>query len=315
MAAILCRNFIAACCVSPTVVAVISYPSFIRPEVFRIGPLRPRWYGIMYLAAFLIGRQVLRWLCRTNYLRLAQEKVDDLLVWFFVGMLVGARLVYMLVYYQPAPGETMHWYSYLQVWNGGLAFHGGALGMLIGGAWFARRQKISFWNISDSLALAAPIGLFLGRLGNFINAELFGRETNVPWAMSFPIREGDQIVGWTSPRHPSQIYEAIGEGLLLLAIVWFMRCRLRVQGLLTGLAISSYGIIRFVLEFFREKDEQMRYYFGWMTMGQILCGLMVFLGIAVWIAALRTGQPVTGCGATPDVLRPEVGSETNASPL
>ncbi len=260
---------------------MIPYPP-IGPDLIHVGSLRVRWYGIMYLLGFFAGRQILRRLCRQGMLRMKQELVDDFLVALFIGMLIGARTLYMLVYYAPGEGEEFRWYTPFAVWQGGLAFHGGAIGMFAAIWWFGRTRKVRFWNLADGLALAAPVGLFLGRIGNFINAELYGRETTVPWAIQFPVRDyAGQIMGYTSPRHPSQIYEAIGEGLLSLALLWILRRRIRYQGVLIGIGLSWYAVARFGVEFLREKDDQMSYYFGWMTMGQILCGLMLVIGLGI----------------------------------
>ena len=293
---------------------MIPYPD-ISPDLLQLGPLRVRWYGIMYILGFAAGRQILRWLCRQRFLRMNQDHVDDLLVSLFLGMLVGARGLYMAVYYEPAEGEVWRWYTPFAVWQGGLAFHGGLLGMLAAVWIFGRVKKVRFWNLADALALASPVGLFLGRIGNFINAELFGRETTVPWAMSFPVRDWDgSVLGWTSPRHPSQIYEAIGEGLLALALVWFLRRRVRFQGMLIGAGVAWYGVARFVVEFFREKDPQMGYYFGWMTMGQILCALMILGGVAMMLVARGRAVPVDAPhpGAEPDAPPPSAPAPADA---
>lgn len=273
---------------------MLQYPTYIDPVAFSIFGIRVHWYGIMYLIGFLGGRQVGRHLCRKRFFRMRQEHVDDLLIFLFFGMLLGARLLYMFVYYKPSEGEAWHWYTPLQIWRGGLAFHGGALGMMAGMYLFSRKYKVRFFNVADVLALAAPIGIFFGRLGNFINAELYGRVTDVPWAMRFPIRAINPqtghpvIVDWTEPRHASQLYEAFGEGFFGLAFIWWLKRYLRYQGELIGYGIAAYGVIRFGVEFFREPDAQLGYYFGFLTMGQILCILIALLGaILVAIANYR----------------------------
>jgi phosphatidylglycerol:prolipoprotein diacylglycerol transferase len=272
---------------------MIPYPP-ISPDLLRIGPLRVRWYGVMYILGFLAGRMILRHLCRRGFLRLAIEKVDDFLVALFIGMLIGARAVYMLVYYRSSPDSPfVWWYTPFAVWEGGLAFHGGALGMFMAILYFARRHRVPYWNLADSLCLAAPVGLFLGRIGNFINAELYGRPTDVPWAMRFPVRDFDgTVLGWTEPRHPSQLYEAFGEGLLTLLLVWWLMRRVRHQGIVTGAGVCAYAVVRFVIEFFREKDAQLGYYFGLLTMGQILCVIMLGAGAAILIYSRRRAMPI-----------------------
>lgn len=271
---------------------MIPYPN-ISPDLIRIGRFRVRWYGVMYLLGFLVGRQILRRLSKRNFLRLPADNVDDYLVWIFIGMLIGARAVYMLVYYEPAPGEAWHWYTPFAVWQGGLAFHGGAIGMFTALWLFGRFYKVRFWNLTDSLALAAPVGIALGRIGNFINAELYGRPTDVPWAMRFPVRDfSGKVFAYTEPRHPSQLYESFGEGLMTLLIVWLYKRRARYQGTITAVGICWYGFARFLIEFFREKDEQMRYYFGWMTMGQILSGIMFIIGVIIYVVCVKRAVPV-----------------------
>jgi phosphatidylglycerol---prolipoprotein diacylglyceryl transferase len=271
---------------------MINYPP-INPNLLQIGPLRVRWYGIMYLIGFFCGRVIFRHLCRQNLLRMSIDLVDDFLVALFVGMLIGARLLYMLVYFQPAPGESWHWYTLFAVWEGGLSFHGAAIGMFAAIGWFAWRHKVRYWNLGDALCLAAPLGIAFGRIGNFINAELWGRETTVPWAMRFPLRDmAGNVLDWTTPRHPSQLYESLGEGLLTLAVAWTAKRRVKYQGQISAVAISCYAIVRFVIEFFREKDEQLAYYFGWMTMGQILCALMLLIGIALFFVMRARAIPV-----------------------
>lgn len=270
---------------------MIKYPA-ISPDLIHLGPLRVRWYGIMYVLGFLAGRWILRRLCRKNYLRMPQDWVDDYLVYLFIGMLILARAVYMLVYYEYS-AEDWHWYSPLAVWQGGLAFHGGAIGILLATYIFSKRNRVSFWSLVDAVVLGGPVGLFLGRLGNFINAELYGRETSVPWAMKFPIRGFyGNIEGWTTPRHPSQIYEAIAEGLLTLAFVWLVKQKARFQGIIAGSGICFYACARFATEFFRQKDEQMNFYFGWMTMGQVLSLIMFAVGLAVIALAYYRRVPV-----------------------
>jgi phosphatidylglycerol:prolipoprotein diacylglycerol transferase len=280
---------------------MIPYPN-IGPNLIHIGRLRVRWYGIMYLLGFVAGRFILQRLCRKKFLRMPIELVDDCLVAIFIGMLIGARTLYMLVYYDPG-SEAWHWYTPFAVWEGGLAFHGGAIGIFLALAWFAWRHKVRFWNLADSLTLAAPAGIAFGRLGNFINSELWGRETNVPWAMSFPIRDyGGSVVGWTTPRHPSQLYESFGEGVLGLLFIWSMMRLVPWQGMLSGLGMVWYGAVRFLLEFFREKDVQMRYYFGWMTMGQVLCLLTLFVGIVIVMIAVQRRISLTAPSRARDKL-------------
>lgn len=284
---------------------MLEYPSFLHPIAFEIFGLSIRWYGIMYILGFAAGRQILRYLCRQGTLRMHPDRSDDFLVALFIGMLVGARLVYMLVYYRPEAGEESYWYTPLMVWKGGLAFHGGAAGMFAAIWWFSRRFKIRFFNLADALALSCPLGIFFGRLGNFINSELWGRVSDVPWAMRFPVWDFDgKLLGWTEPRHPSQLYEAFGEGFLGLIFIWTIKRYVRYQGELIGWGVCWYAVTRFVVEFFREADEQVGYY-GIFTMGQILCVLMLAVGLGLVIVAYRRKLPVNA---------PAPGGDAEAAP-
>ena len=271
---------------------MIAYPR-ISPDLLHLGPLRVRWYGIMYVLGFVAARFMFRRLCRQNFLRMQLERVDDFLISLFVGMLIGARAMYMLVYFVPSAEEPFRWYTPFAVWEGGLSFHGAALGMFAAIGWFAWRYRVSYWSLGDALCLAAPLGVGLGRIGNFINAELYGRVTDVPWAMAFPIRDFyGKVTGWTDPRHPSQLYESLGEGFLTLAVAWAVKQKAKHHGFISAATISFYAVVRFVIEFFREKDEQLSYYFGWMTMGQILCLLMLGIGMVLFAVAKRRAEPI-----------------------
>jgi phosphatidylglycerol:prolipoprotein diacylglycerol transferase len=219
--------------------------------------------------------------------------VDDFLIALFVGMLVGARIIYMLVYYVPSPDSPFRWYTPFAVWEGGLAFHGAVLGMVVAGFWFARCKKVPMLNLTDALALFGSQGIIFGRIGNFINAELFGRSTSGPMGMQFPVRDyNGNLLGWTDPRHPSQLYESVGEGLIPFVLIWIMKPYIKFQGEIGGIWLCLYAVARFIIEFFREKDEQMQYYFGWITMGQILCALMFLCGVVVIAVARWRAVPV-----------------------
>ncbi len=272
---------------------MLHYPHWLKPDLLHLGPLRVRWYGIMYLLGFLLGRVIARYLSRIKYLKIRQELVDDFLIYMFVGMLLGDRLVYMLVYYESTPDSPFQWYTPFAVWEGGLAFHGAVIGMVAACVLFARQQKILFWNLTDTLALAGSQGIIWGRLGNFINSELVGRPTASIMGMQFPVRDFEgNILGYTEHRHPSQLYEAFGEGLLPFLIIWLIRPKIKSQGVLGGIWLCLYAVARIVIEFFREKDAQMPFYFGFLTVGQILCGLMFALGCAVIIWCSNTAVPV-----------------------
>lgn len=280
---------------------MLQYPQWLKPDLLQIGPVRVRWYGIMYLLGFLIGRQLARYLCSIRYCKIRKDLVDDFLIYLFVGMLLGARAVYMLIYYKPTPEDPFLWYTPFAVWQGGLAFHGAVLGMFIACVLFGRIQKVPFWNLTDTLALAGSQGIIWGRIGNFINSELLGRPTDSVMGMQFPVRDFEgTILGYTEPRHPSQLYEALGEGLIPFAIIWLIRPRIANQGVLGGIWVCLYAIARFLIEFFREKDQQLDYYFG-MTMGQLLCATMFLLGLTVIVWCKRKAVPVDSpSDSTPD---------------
>lgn len=260
---------------------MLKYPEWLKPELLEIGNIKIRWYGVMYLVGFFVGRFIARHLVRKNYLKLTLDKVDDFLIYLFVGMLIGARLLYITVYHKPTPEDPFRWYTPIAVWEGGLAFHGAVLGMFIACYVFARVQKTSFWNLTDTLALAGSQGIVWGRFGNFANSELIGRVTDGPMGMQFPVRFDGELLYLTDPRHPSQLYQAFGEGLLPFVIIWLLKPYIRHQGVIGGIWVCLYAFARFVIEFFREKDPQLEYYFGWMTMGQILCAGMFVCGLAV----------------------------------
>lgn len=206
---------------------------------------------------------------------------DDYLVWAVLGTVLGGRIGYVLFYqfdyYMANPLDA------LMVWHGGMSFHGGMLGVILAAIVFTKRRGLSFWGFADLLAVVAPIGLFFGRLANFVNGELFGRATDVAWGMVFPR-------GGALPRHPSQLYEAALEGLVLYALLTVLALNPRVRqrrGLLSGLFLALYGSFRFIVEFFREPDAQLGFLFAGATMGQLLCAPMALFGAWVVYRALR----------------------------
>lgn len=266
---------------------MLPYPH-ISPVAFRIGPVAVRWYGIMYLLGYAIGAWLANLRSRRRLWTLTAQDIDALVGYLLIGMLVGARLVYVTVYdwasYRAHPLEIV------ALWRGGLSFHGAALGMAIACGAFAWRRRVPWLMVTDGLAACTPPGLFFGRLGNFINGELYGRATTVPWAMVFP-NDPRQV-----PRHPSQLYEAICEGILLGSIVWWLQRRLAQRarvtddlrdGYLSATFLVGYGIIRFLLEFTREPDRQLGLVIGPFSMGQLLSVLTIVAGIALAAVARR----------------------------
>ena len=257
---------------------MISYPN-IPPVIFNIGPIQVRWYGLMYVLAFVAAYFVIKSQEKRRPIGLSPGLVQDLIFHLVVGLIVGARLGYILFYqYMNLAGYVHHPLEIIAVWHGGMSFHGGLIGAVIAGWWFSKRRKIPFRALADRVIVAAPIGLGLGRIGNFINGELFGRPSDLPWAMVFP-------GGGPMARHPSQLYEALFEGLaLFLVLLWLSRKKLP-QGSLLGTFLCGYGLIRFVLEFFREPDPQLGLIIGPFTMGQALSAAMVVVGICIALTA------------------------------
>jgi phosphatidylglycerol:prolipoprotein diacylglycerol transferase len=264
---------------------VIAFPH-IDPVAFSIGPLAVRWYGLAYFAGILLGWLYMRrlvadarlWRGRPAPLTLAD--VDDFLLWGTLGIILGGRLGYA-IFYQPD-----HYFDdplgFFRLWEGGMSFHGGLLGIILAMAFFAFRRSIRLLSLFDIVAAAGPIGLFFGRMANFINGELWGRPTDMPWAMVFPDSD-------LQPRHPSQLYEAVLEGILLFLVLRILTHRyfgLTRPGLTGGAFIAGYGAARIFVELFREPDAQLGFISGWLTMGMILSLPMVLIGLAAMAVAL-----------------------------
>lgn len=250
---------------------MISYPN-ISPEIIRIGPLAVRWYGMMYLAGFAASYLLVRYQIRKKGLDLGKDSVETLYSYLITGLLLGARLGYV-IFYNP-DYYLQHPLDILAVWHGGMSFHGGMIGSIGAGILFCRKFKLDFWSISDLIVVPAPIGIGLGRLGNFINGELYGRVSDVPWAMVFPS-------GGLQPRHPSQLYELFLEGPILFVTLWVLKDRGFRPGAISAVFIIMYGSFRFFVEFFREPDPQIGLILGLFTMGQLLCAAMIMAGLMI----------------------------------
>ena len=248
------------------------YVHNLNPVLLSIGPVSIRWYGLMYVVGFLIAGYLLKILVRNKFFKIAEDRIDTLITTMIICMFLGARFAYVFIYNWDYYSQNLM--DLLAVWKGGLSFHGALVGLIAGGYIFARQNRITLWEVMDAIALSGTPGLFFGRIGNFINGELYGRITNSWAGIIFP-------QGGPFPRHPSQLYEAFLEGILLCAIMWFTKSKVKIYGIISGLFVALYGVFRFSLEFFREPDAQLGYYFGFITMGQILCFLMVFAGIAI----------------------------------
>ncbi len=281
-----------------------------------------RWYGLAYVAAFVVGISVYRWLAKKGYSDLAPEKVSDFIIWgAMFGVLLGGRLGYMLLYnFDALVADPM---SLFKVWDGGMASHGGIVGMSLYTLWYSRRHEVSWRNLGDNLVVVVPLGLFFGRVANFINGELYGRITSVAWAVQFPkelysadlpdaarreIVRGavainpnwttvdviepasrtsaalrEVLAGGLAPRHPSQLYEAALEGLVLFVLLWVLRTMVKTRdGVVTGAFFVAYAVLRIVGEAFREPDAALTW---GLTRGQFLSLFLVLIGAGFWVSA------------------------------
>ena len=259
---------------------MLLHPQF-DPVAFSLGPLAVRWYGLMYLVAFVQFILLGRYRIRTRPGLLTVEQLDDLLFYGMLGVILGGRLGQVL-FYEPAY-YLAHPLEILAVWKGGMSFHGGFLGVLAAMGLWSRKHRIAWFDITDFIAPLVPLGLAAGRIGNFINGELWGRvaDPSLPWAMIFP-QAGDM-----QPRHPSQLYHVGLEGLALFAILWIFSSRPRPRSAVSGVFLIGYGAFRFVTEFFREPDHGIFGQSYTISMGQWLSLPMVAIGIAMLVMAYR----------------------------
>jgi phosphatidylglycerol---prolipoprotein diacylglyceryl transferase len=257
----------------------MNYPQ-IDPVFFKLGPLQLRWYGLMYIIGFACSYFIALDLAKRKGYDMTRHEVEDLLSYAIVGLIVGARLGYCLFYnFSFYIRNPMEWFA---VWKGGMSFHGGLIGLLLAGVLFMYKYKKPYLMLADLGALSATPGLLFGRMGNFINAELWGRVTDVPWAMVFP---GAGLL----PRHPSQLYEGFCEGIVLFAVLYLLSRKVDTRGVLISAFLILYGAMRIFLEQFREPDAQLGFIFGHITMGQILSSIMVVSGLALlaWVLKYR----------------------------
>ncbi|MFO1048036.1 MAG: prolipoprotein diacylglyceryl transferase [Geminicoccaceae bacterium] len=255
----------------------------IDPVLISLGPFAIRWYALAYILGIVLGWRLVRRIVQRPGWRVTPEAVDDLVFYVTLGVILGGRLGYVLFYqpdhYLDRPLEL------LAVWRGGMSFHGGLIGVLVATFLFARRRGLAFFELTDALAVVTPIGLFLGRLANFINAELWGRTTDVPWGVIFP-------TAGPLPRHPSQLYEAGLEGLVLFAVMLSAARGPHPPedcGRLSGIFLVGYALARICVEFFREPDVQIGYLAGGVTMGQLLSLPMLLFGLWLILRARRAG--------------------------
>lgn len=265
-------------------------PEHINPNIFEIGLFQLRYYGLMYVIAFATTYILVVFRIKHEESNISREDVQAYFIWAIIGVMVGGRLGYVLFYdlsyfaYNPLRIITPFEFSegglhYTGI--SGMSFHGGLIGVLLSSLLFCRKHSINFWKLADLFSPAFPLGYTFGRIGNFINGELYGRITSVPWGMYFPLDVSHQL------RHPSQLYEALFEGIFLFLILWRVRNKPIFDGFLFCLYLMGYGIVRFFIEFVRQPDSQMGFVIFHFTMGQILCLAMIFIGLAIMIIKMQ----------------------------
>ncbi|MBK1647059.1 prolipoprotein diacylglyceryl transferase [Rhabdochromatium marinum] len=275
---------------------MLTYPE-IDPVALALGPLRVHWYGLMYLVGFALAWWLGRWRAAHSHYAVGwtAEMVDDLIFYGVIGVIAGGRLGYMLFYGQAQILDNP--LNLLKVWQGGMSFHGGLIGVLLAIGLFARKYRLRFFEVGDFLAPLVPLGLLAGRIGNFINGELWGHVTALPWGMRLPCaRFPEHCLGlapgtlWSLPVHASQLYEAALEGLLLFILLWLFSSRPRPTMAVSGLFLLLYGLFRFGVEWVRQPDAHIGYLaFGWLTMGQLLSLPMLLAGAVLLLWAYRRG--------------------------
>jgi len=259
---------------------MLSYPH-IDPVLLSLGPIKIRWYGLMYLTGFGVGYLLLKRQIREGFLKMSLDQLGGLSTALILGVILGGRMGYVLFYdfssYLAAPARIF------AIWQGGMSFHGGLIGTLVAGAIFCRREGLPYLAVVDRVCVVVPVGLGLGRIANFINDELVGRVTDVPWAMVFP--------GYGPfARHPSQLYQAMLEGVVLFTVLWLVRNRLTLPGQLIGLFLTLYALFRMFAELFRQPDAQIGFLVGGTTMGQWLSAVMLVAGTVLLATAKRRAE-------------------------
>lgn len=257
---------------------MLSFPQ-IDPVIIGLGPLKIRWYGLMYVLGFMASWFLVRYQIRTLQLKQLEAEFENLNFTLIICLVLGGRLGY--VFFYNASYYLQYPLEILATWHGGMSFHGGVLGIIIGGFIFCRKKGLNFLETADIYVITTPIGLGLGRIGNFINGELYGRVSDVPWAVVFP-------GGGPLARHPSQLYEAVLEGALLFVICWRLRAvKLKKHwghGTLLAAFLGIYGVFRIIIEFFREPDAHIGFMAGFVTRGQLLSAVMICAGFVLFIS-------------------------------
>ncbi|WP_165857055.1 prolipoprotein diacylglyceryl transferase [Marinobacter sp. JSM 1782161] len=258
---------------------MLRYPQ-IDPIAISLGPLKIHWYGLMYLIGFAVGWWLGRLRTRKPWSPVNEQQMGDLLFYIALGVILGGRFGYVVFYNFPTFMDDPLWL--FRVWEGGMSFHGGLIGVILAMWWYGRKLNCGFFALADFVAPLVPVGLGAGRIGNFINGELWGKPTDVAWGMVFPTAP-DALA-----RHPSQLYQFAMEGVLLFAALWLFSSKQRPRMAVSGLFLTLYGCFRIIAEFFRQPDPQLGYLaFDWVTMGQVLSLPMVLAGILMMVWAYR----------------------------
>jgi len=269
-------------------------PSRIDPNIFQIGSFQIRYYSLMYIVAFALTYFLVAYRLQKEKFPYTRETIQDFMLWAIIGVILGGRLGYVLFYnfeyYLRHPSEIFLPFDFSQgirfVGISGMSYHGGLVGLIAAAVIFCKKYRIAFWNMADLFAPAVPLGYTFGRIGNFINGELWGRATAVPWGMYFPL-DGSGLL-----RHPSQLYEAFFEGVLLFAVLWGLREKRYFEGFFVALYLVGYGLVRFFIEFYREPDAQLGFVIGSLSMGQVLSLLMVIAGVAIGVMKSAPGRKI-----------------------
>jgi len=279
-------------------------PAHISPNLFEIGAFQIRYYSLMYLVAFFVTYVLVSYRIKNEGYDYSQETIQDFFIWAVVGLILGARFGYVLFYhfdyYMRHPLEILLPFDFNQgfrfVGISGMSYHGGAVGVLVAAVVFCRKHTIDFWNFADLFCPAIPLGYTFGRIGNFINGELYGRVTDAAWGMYFPLDPTHEL------RHPSQLYEAFLEGIVLFIILWSLRKKKNFDGFFFSLYLIGYGLVRFFIEFLREPDMHLGFIWASLSMGQLLCLLMMGAGMGIF-AYRRSAASVRYPGKNKNVRR------------